>query len=305
MTEPETERERPGALLPVIIGVVIVVGGLVFLFTYDARKNRFTNVPESSYEARTISSFTGSVDGQELSPDGSSLAFVAEGETENVLRVGSVGVDATVPLAGSSGIQGPLDWSDDGQSLTFVRASGGETRIVEIPFRGGPESLIVTVDGEVLDLDRASGSIWIVRSLRNGSNTLSVVRLGNRELETSSVSDGAGIRWIAVAPDESRVAFSRGSAEAADLFLLDVATGDERRLTADGKPIHGIAWAGEAIIYSVGAEPSAKLWMISPEGLKIAELRTPGAAVEPSASRDGSRVLYRRPGTQTLELLEM
>ncbi len=305
MSEPGTERERPGALLPVIMGVVIVVGGLVFLFTYDARKNRFTNVPESSYEARTVTTSAGNIDGQEISPDGKSLAFVSEGETENVLRVGSVGVEATVALVSSPGITGPLDWSDDGQSLTFVRSSGGETQLVEVPFRGGPESLITTVDGEVLDLDRTGGTVWLVRKSQNGSTTLSAVERGNPENATSPVADGAGIRWIAVAPDGSRIAFSRGTAGSGDLFLLDLATRNERRLTTDGKPIHGIAWAGESIVYSVGAEPSAKLWMISPEGLKIAELRTPGAAVEPSASRDGSRVLYRRPGTQTLELLEM
>lgn len=292
-------------MLPLVVAAVIIVGGLVLLFTYDSKNNRFTNTSESSYEARTVLTSAGQLHGLEISPDGRSLAFVSAAGEDNVLQVGTVGVEATVPLTRAPGINGPLHWSEDGQSITFSRMIGERTELVEIPFRGGPETVLLTVEGEVLDLDRSNGSLWLVRKSQDGSLTVDVSRTGERELATSFAAAGEEIRWIALAPDGSRIAFSRETSDSADLYLRNLGTGNEQRLTNEGRPIHGIAWAGDSLIYSVGPEAAAKLWMISAEGLKIAELRTPGAAIEPSVSADGSRVLYRRPGTDTLELLEM
>lgn len=306
MSEEELTDSSRSGLVPIIIAVVIIVGGLVFLFAYDARKNRFTNAPDSAFEARAALTSSAEISGHAISPDGSSLAVATAGPDGTVdLSVGTVGVESRVPLTDTPAVESAPTWSRDGQSIAFARHEGDRAELIVVPFRGGRESVVATIEGEVPDLDWRDGQIYLTQVLEDGVAILRV-EIESSGLEPVAMATDEGVpHWIAISPDGNSLALSRNLDGAADLFIRDLRTGEERRLTSDRQPIHGIAWTGESIIYSVGPEESAKLWRITPEGLKLAELRTPGAALEPSISEDGRRILYRRPDGHVLELLEM
>ncbi|MDX1583154.1 MAG: hypothetical protein R3338_06080, partial [Thermoanaerobaculia bacterium] len=56
------------------------------------------------------------------------------------------------------------------------------------------------------------------------------------------------------------------------------------------------------IAYAAGSPDAATIWTISPAGIRGAQLRAEPPVFEPSLSRDGRRVLYRRPDGR-LEIL--
>ena len=306
MSEERTTDPNRSDLIPIIIALVIIGGGLTFLFAYDAKKNRFTNPPDSAFEARAVLTTSASITAHALSPDGKSLTVAISDPDGTVdLSVGSVGVASRVPLTDTPETESAPVWSGDGQSIAFARHAGQRTDLLSVPFRGGSESVVATIEGEVLDLDSAGPEIYLTAS-RDGGTAVLKARAGSDAIEpvVAETEDGAP-RWIALAPGGDVIAMSRDRDGGADLFLFDLRSGEERRLTSDRQPIHGIAWTGESIVYSVGPRDSAKLWRVTPEGLKVAELRTPGAALEPSISDDGRRILYRRPDGHVLEMLEM
>lgn len=286
------------SLIPIIVGVIIIVGSLAFLFLYDARTNRFTNAPESPFDMIPISIEAPLVRDARLSPEGGSIVFAAGTDSNLDIRVRSIGVDRDVVLADTDSTERHPVWSPDGSRIAFTRSLDGATDIVIVPFRGGVEELVASAAGEIAAIDWANETISFLSRAEPGETwTLTSVRVDTHETREIATSiEGGDQPSLAWSPDGSELVFTReDGGGGADLFALNPVTGDERALTSDHEPIHGVDWSTAGIAFSVGDPSSATIWTISPEGRRGAQLRAEPPVLDPSLSNDGTRVLYRKP----------
>ncbi|MDX1585076.1 MAG: hypothetical protein R3338_15870, partial [Thermoanaerobaculia bacterium] len=247
-TPTDPDRGDSGSLVPLAVAAIIIVGGLAFLFLYDARANRFTNAPNSPFETIALTVEAPVVRDAGISPDGKSVVFAAGDEMDLDIHVRSIDVELPVVLASSSALERNPAWSPDGREIVFTRDHGGSTELVTTSFRGGAERTVVQIDGEVRDLDWSGGSIYYsARSRSDQPWSIESIRIDDRTTrDVTSPTPGRGDHSLAVSPEGDRIAFAREVSDGADdLFVRDLTTGEERRLTTDGLPVFGIDWAGD------------------------------------------------------------
>ena len=152
--------------------------------------------PAVSFTAIPLTTYQGREQQPAFSPDGSSVAFTWNGETEENWDIYAklIGPGSPQRLTTDPAMDLSPAWSPDGRSIAFVRVRGGRLIVVVVPSRGGPER-------EVLE-------------------TLKVGGLGF----------GQVLSWSA----DSRILVVGASASVETpevLTAVDVATGETRRVT--------------------------------------------------------------------------
>jgi DNA-binding winged helix-turn-helix (wHTH) protein len=218
---PRTSRTRP--LWPIAAGVMLLAGWWA--------GSRFPAAPEGADLPAGVLRFsqmappgTRLASGGALSPDGSYLAFAAEG-TDGQTRLWVRPLDApdARPLAGTDGASRPF-WSPDSRFLGFF-ANG---RLKTTPIMGGPPTELVNVG------PRASGGAWgaggqiIYSTWLNGLSAISASGGEVRKL-TELASGEAAHAWPQFLPDGDHYIYSvfagNGGVRAGRL-----STGEQRRL---------------------------------------------------------------------------
>jgi Tol biopolymer transport system component len=110
-------------------------------------------------------------------------------------------------------------------------------------------------------------------------------------------------------PDDREVAFLADSGGHANLWVIDIATGQLRQITNERDP--GVAvgvpvWSpdGKAIafVYSKGNRGlTFGVWLVNPDGSSLRNLANPG--VGPAWSKDGAWVYYSTRGDATTDVV--
>lgn len=96
---------------------------------------------------------------------------------------------------------------------------------------------------------------------------------------------------VAWAPDGSRLALLRGTDTVGEVYVVDVASGSETRLTQDQVPVWGLAWARDsrALFFNAARDGDFAIWKIAADGSgrpqAISRVET---AVDLAAIPDGS-----------------
>ena len=133
------------------------------------------------------------------------------------------------------------------------------------------------------------------------------VESGEKERLTSPPAQSLADHLPAFSPDGRTLAFVRQSAAViANVYLVQVAGGETRRLTFNDQWTFGLAWTpdGREIVFSSdpGGSSNSSLWRISSLG-GMPELLsgTAGDATYPAISRQGSRLIYSR-GTSDVNI---
>jgi Tol biopolymer transport system component/DNA-binding SARP family transcriptional activator len=215
-----------------------------------------------------------------LSPDGSRVAFTARApESTNVdLYLYTIGDDRPVRLTRDEGVDDNAAWSPDGTRIAFTRGDpdgGGPCRIFAMTAPGGSEQplggcrsasstrLAWTQDGaHLVYSDRAEeGAPLALHRLALAD--------GRTERLTEPPGDLGGDVEPALSSDGRTIAFLRSSSrESAEIFLLDLATRETTRLTADSNSIWGLAWSeGDGgLFFSSSRGGDAGLWWVKRGG---------------------------------------
>jgi eukaryotic-like serine/threonine-protein kinase len=140
-------RER-GLIAAVVVCGLLAVGGIAGSLIFSKKAESFRKVVRAQIGAPEHYTFTSLSNSNHaaISPDGSTIAFIAEGEGKQFLFVRPLQAAAAQPLAGTEGAYYPF-WSPDSKFLGFfaggklkkVEASGGVVQtLCDSPFgRGG------------------------------------------------------------------------------------------------------------------------------------------------------------------------
>jgi Tol biopolymer transport system component/DNA-binding winged helix-turn-helix (wHTH) protein len=259
---------------------------------------------------RTVSltNVRGFVQSPIFSPDGKQIAFLWNGKDQNKsdIYVQMIGGEQPLRLT-YSGIRNIccLDWSPNGQWISFARWDGDVGGVFIIPALGGPERKLAdvtsmeaylsnpawTLDGKALLLgDRCvpDGPYGIVMfSLATGQKHCLSAPLSNNGMDYD----------LNLSPDGGTVAFvrSNNTAGAGEIYVVPLEGGTARQLTSDGNGIGNIMWTadGKRIIFNGyrGGYIDDRLWQVSIEGGEI-EPETVYPHIG-ALSRDGQRIAYQ------------
>ncbi len=240
-----------------------------------------------------------------LSPDGRWVAMTARGRDGQGIHLLDLAETPPVPrfwLAGA----GPV-WSPDGSSVAFLR----EGDLWSAP-RGDPEAARLTdgLSGVRAPAWSPDGATLAVMSDQSGSQDVWLVPAdGGDPLQlTSGAMSGDEVRFgVSWAPDGGRIAFisNRAGLAADDVWLVDVATGEERRLTRTIRALSEVpVWSPDGSRIAVLAVKNDEYWyldiadiyLLDPDGgpeepLPMSTFTT-GYRFRPFWSADGAHLVF-------------
>jgi len=241
-----------------------------------------------------------------MSADGNWVSFAAadaNGKWDIYFTNTSGGEPRRITFDSTSWIGG-IDVSPDGNQIIYTfynpQINKTETRIVSS--LGGASRTIGA---------SATGAIWRPDGERIGyfTNPQSGAANPNQpgKLEFRSVKpDGsddrlefldslASIGWLAWSPEGKEVALERiFSPREQDIFVRELATGKERRLTFFKSDISGLCWSKDGkIIFSSYKSGSFKLWMVPAAGGQAVQItKGVGHDFASKISSDGRKLIY-------------
>ena len=215
-----------------------------------------------------------------LSPDGSRIAFTARArDGENVdLYLFTIGDAEPLRLTGHADVDDNAAWSPDGTRIAFTRASrdgSAPCRIFVMTVPGGTEhpagACREARSTRLAWLPDGSGLLLSDRAAPAAPLALHVLTVADGRIGpvTSPPAELPGDREPVVSSDGRTVAFLRATAQdSADIFLLDLASKEVRRLTSDSGAIGGLAWSGGdgGLLFSSDRGGDAGLWWIARSG---------------------------------------
>jgi Tol biopolymer transport system component len=299
------------------IALALLAGGLVWYFSQEPADQSpgapvqappeppptpLSPVPFTSYPGRELD--------PTFSPDGTRIAFVwrSEAGDRHHLYVKQVGPGEPLQLTRHAGWDLWPAWSPDGLRIAFLRVREGRGSLLTVPALGtGPEELLVedvglppgplifwppawSPDGKLLafpykESPEAPARIYL----------LSVETREKRPL-TSPPKSLYGDGGPAFSPDGQTLAFLRIDGDAVmDLYVVPVARGEPKPLTADKRLILGCAWTadGREIVFSSNRTGNQTLWRVPATGGPPRPLVGVGDGARcPAVSRQGSRLAY-------------
>jgi Tol biopolymer transport system component/serine/threonine protein kinase len=228
---PKVARKR-APWWPIAVVVLVVLAAVAFWVI------RGPKAPvESPMSALPLTGNQGLEYESSFSPDGNQVAYAWNGEREDNfdIYVKLIGPGAPLRLTTSPDVDRGPAWSPDGRSIAFVRMpSTGAGSVMLVPALGGPERKLADI---------------FLRGGRESTRAAFVPRV------------------IAWAPDSRNLIVAGGLSpeDASCLFLLSVATGQSRKLTA-------------STAIAIGGDGGPAL---SPDGRTLAFFRgTNGSALE-------------------------
>ncbi len=198
----------------------------------------------------------------EISPDGSEVVFDAftEKRLSAIYVVSSLG--GPYRKVAENGFLSR--WHPDGHRIGYIRS----------PARMAPES-----------------------SSRSGKIEFWIVNADGRENHLGFVDSlcyiwgGYGFDW---SPDGNSIAWLRSFPDnSTDIFIHELATGKERRLTNDRKPINDITWAqNDQIIFTSNRSGNTNVWVVPARGGETVQItKGSGPDLNVRVAADGRRLL--------------
>ncbi len=238
-----------------------------------------------------------------LSPDGTRVAFswVGPSAPGGRIAIKLLGSDSVSQVTDGADDSNPV-WSPDGQQIAFIRTfrePEPRRQICVIPVTGGQPRVLHTTGHSMPGLTWWEGGnalLFPARVSATGHHRLASLDLATFEVRiltnppTAKEIAAAGDFLPVVAPDGRRVAFLRETHEGRDVYVLDLVTGSETRLTRDGHRVSALTWApdGKAVIMSSPRSGVEALYRVSLADGAIGRIPNTGdGATHPMANRVG------------------
>lgn len=285
---PATPRRRRagGLLVPVLAAAIVaaVVVAAVFL-------RPGSGIPEVL--PRQVTSGPGCESDPAISPDGESVAFLAEAEGRADLWI----VDAAGgrPLRLTDGPEPAASpaWHPDGRTILYTSGSEEASEIRKVPRFGGPPQTVLR-DARDPAVSPDGKSVAFSRSGAGKSLVVWLALLEDPEKARPISGNPPGIyehRQPAWSPDGRTICYR----DFHDLWLLPVVGGRARRLTHDDPADFDPVFSPDArhVYFASYRDGTRAVWRVgtgggAPERVTLGS----GMEVRPSLSRDGRRLAY-------------
>lgn len=227
-----------------------------------------------------LTTFPGSESHPSFSPDGTQVAFSwNQGKEDDLdLFVTVVGAGSPLQLTKTPETEYSPAWSPDGQHIAFLRQSADRAGFYLIPALGGVERKLsdasvhrVGGDSPFAAWSPDAKTLAIVdRGVE--SDPLSIflldVATGERKRLTTPPEKTVGDSVLTWSPDGSSIAFVRTASIAVqDIHIVELATGEVRRLTNENRRVFGMTWNANDgnLLFTSAKEPGVRLWRLSPK----------------------------------------
>ncbi|HVO81846.1 MAG TPA: protein kinase [Terriglobales bacterium] len=294
---PALPATRTRSLAAVLLGLgIVVAAGIGFL-----GGRRMGKLPQASSTVtwRRLTDFIGMEQAPALSPDGRSVAFIAEVNGQRQVWVRLLSGGSPLQITHDDADHQSPRWSSDSASIIYFSPSSlanGLGQVWEIPALGGTarpitSSLVpadLSHDGRhIVYMRPGQGQFEIMTAERDGSNPQVVTRL-------PADFTYANLRW---SPDDRRLAYESGRTFDFDVFCVPSAGGNPQRVTQDGNPQSGFAWLpdssgvvfssarGDTVLYL----PTMNLWKVRLDGAGLQQVTFGETSyLSPDLDRQGS-----------------
>jgi Tol biopolymer transport system component len=272
--------------------------------------------PAVSFNAIPLTTYPGREQQPSFSPDGNSVAFSWNGETEENwdIYVKLIGPGSPQRLTTDPAIELSPAWSPDGRSIAFGRLRAGRLVVVVVPSRGGPEREVFETSrpgalgiGQILSWS-ADSRILVVGTSPSAEKPVALTAVDVTTAETRGItsppSGFGGDSLPSVSPDGSMLAFVRSSGVLTGELYVQVLSagfapiGEPRRIGGEGAFYHGVAWSadGRDVIVSLGNRGNVGLWRVPLQSAERRERLSPFGEEwrQPTVAMQQGRLAFTR-----------
>ena len=296
---PSRSILRPGALLAaaLLILAAAAAAGLWLKIT-----NGSGEIPP--FESRQITTRPGLEGDPAISPDGRSVAFLAQnGEGWDIWIVDVKG-GSPLRLVADGAVNASPAWFPDGSALAFACYTGQSSNIWKVPRFGGAPIFLVP---EALDpaVSPDGRRIAFARSERGGYSRIWAADIGAPRSARRLTGDSDGV-WNHLRPSWSPDGRTICYQDNNDLWVVPAEGGKARNLTSDDAADSNPVWSpdGKHIYFDSLREEGYSIWRMKAggNGLQRVTIGT-GAERKPSLSLDGRCLAYCTTGRMSCSIV--
>jgi Tol biopolymer transport system component len=275
---------RPRSHVWTAAALIALVAGVIGVAFWRDRGGDRVATPPGPFTAIPLTTYPGREQQPSFSPDGNSVAFIWNGETEDNwdVYVKLIGAGSPQRLTTDPAIDLSPAWSPDGRWIAFGRVRDDlRVAILVVPSRGGPEREVLETRtsgvlgrGQILAWSADSRFLVVPTSPavdRPVVLTAVEVASGVTKPVTKESPDFGADLLPAISPDGRMLAFVRHprGLRTGELCLQELsaafdAVGEPRHLAGKGVIYHGVAWnaGGRDVIVASGNSGDVALWRI-------------------------------------------
>ncbi|WP_299698104.1 winged helix-turn-helix domain-containing protein [Hydrocarboniphaga sp.] len=283
-------------LLIALSGLVALLAAAVLAITLAPRRA----APTALLKAEPLTVYDGVEEFPNISTDGRWLAFSWEkNERPSQIYVKDL-QDPQAPPRRISRDESLEElrpvWSADGRAIALVQLQpDGACRILIRELAAQQDRSVAECFYErlhqVMDWSPDGRTLAIARKDERDDAVAIVLHPldGSGERRLTQPADDAQDSQLAWSHDGRRIAFIRRSVNIGELYVIDVASGREQRLTDDGMPMFGLAWlpGDEALVFNT----------MRNGGFASLKIDAGGGRAEPYAAIDAPFNMAAIPGT--------
>jgi Tol biopolymer transport system component len=286
---------------------------IIFAFLINSRHRRGVQAKTENFEIIPFSTEVGQQFSPAVSPDGTRVAFVWNGDGAHyTVYVKSVSGGAASKLTNSRTQELHPSWSPDGKRISFLRQSQSETDLVVKDLDGGTERILRRMQDPL--------SLWSSVNPFSGCQSPSWTPDGSQIILTDSLSSAKGFGLVSVStstgdervitspPGEDQDCYSRVSQDGktiafvryishweGDIYSIHDDGGNLKRLTFDSRDVRGLDWIPESrqIVFASKQHGAFELRVMGANGGDSTPLPSDTAsASDPKVSPKGSFLAF-------------